>query len=179
MSRPRRTARSKLVGLEQLDRLLALERAAGRTVVFTNGCYDLLHAGHLHLLEQAACLGEVLVVGLNEDSSVRRLKGAGRPYVPFAQRAELLAGFEVVDYVVGFAEDTPEKLIRRVRPDVLVKGADWDEAAIVGREIVEAGGGFVVRVPLREGLSSSSLLEKLRGGRARGGGEGPAPRGSS
>lgn len=163
MSRPLRPARGKVVGLAELDRALAIERAAGRTVVFTNGCYDLLHAGHLHLLEQAASLGDVLVVGLNGDSSVRRLKGPRRPYVPFAERAELLAGLEVVDYVVGFDEDTPEALVGRVRPHVLVKGADWEEDAIAGRQTVAAEGGFVVRVPLREGLSTSRLVQRVRG----------------
>lgn len=164
MSRPLRPARTKVVGLAELDRALAIEKAAGRTVVFTNGCYDLLHAGHLHLLEQAAALGDVLVVGLNGDRSVRRLKGPRRPYVPFGERAELLAGLEVVDYVIGFDEDTPEALVGRVRPHVLVKGADWEEQAIAGRETVLAEGGLVVRVPLRQGLSTSRLVERVRAG---------------
>lgn len=148
-----------------LSAVLGPVRAAGRTVVFTNGCYDLLHAGHLSLLESAAMQGDVLIVGLNDDGSVRRLKGSSRPFVPFPERAELLSGLEVVDWIVGFAEETPARLIEAVQPDVLVKGGDWSSAAVVGRELVEARGGRVVRIPLLEGRSTTAIAERIRGRR--------------
>jgi D-beta-D-heptose 7-phosphate kinase/D-beta-D-heptose 1-phosphate adenosyltransferase len=136
--------------------------------VFTNGCYDLLHVGHLALLESAAALGDVLVVGVNEDAAVVRLKGKNRPYVPFEERAALLAGLEAVDWVIGFEEDTPERLIRDLRPDVLVKGEDWVEGDIVGRDSIERRGGRVVRVPLVAGRSTTALAQRVaRGPRVR------------
>jgi rfaE bifunctional protein nucleotidyltransferase chain/domain len=162
VSRAARPARDKVLRLEELSERLHALREAGRTLVFTNGCYDVLHAGHLHLLEAAAQLGDLLVVGLNEDESVSRLKGPGRPVVPFAERALLLAGLEAVDFVVGFAEDTPARLIAEVVPDVLVKGGDWSPERIVGREVVEGRGGRVVTIPLVAGASTSGLLERIR-----------------
>jgi D-beta-D-heptose 7-phosphate kinase/D-beta-D-heptose 1-phosphate adenosyltransferase len=135
-------------------------RAAG-TIVFTNGCYDLLHVGHLRLLEAAAVLGDALVVGVNEDASVRRLKGGHRPYVPFDERATLVAALEAVDWVVGFDEDTPEALVRAIRPHVLVKGGDWPLERVAGRETVEASGGRVVRIPLVAGRSTTTLVERV------------------
>ena len=142
--------------------LLARLKRRGRRVVFTNGCFDLLHAGHVDLLERAAALGDVLVVGVNSDASVRRLKGAGRPIVPLPERLEILAGLRVVDYVVPFRDATPARLIRRLRPDVLVKGGDYRPSQIVGRRTVEAGGGRVVVVPLRRGRSTSALIRRAR-----------------
>ncbi len=132
-----------------------------RRVVFTNGCFDLLHPGHLRLLEQARAEGDVLVVGLNSDASVRRLKGERRPLVPEAGRAEVLAGLACVDAVTIFDEDTPRELIAALLPDVLVKGGDWSPDKIVGREEVEAAGGRVVVVPYVEGYSTSALIAKL------------------
>ena len=155
---------SKIKSCGELATLLRGVRAGGQVVVFTNGCFDLLHAGHLHLLESAASLGDVLVVGVNDDASVARLKGPGRPVVPFEERARLLGGLEVVDFVVGFAEDTPAELIAAIGPDVLVKGGDWTPDRIVGREVVESRGGRVVTVPLRAGRSTSALVERIRGG---------------
>ena len=140
---------------------LAPARAAGRRVVFTNGCFDLLHPGHVRLLEQARAEGDVLVVGLNSDASVRRLKGTDRPLVPQAGRAEILAALACVDAVTIFDEDTPRELIVALHPDVLVKGGDWSPDRIVGREEVEAAGGRVVVVPYLEGYSTSALIEKL------------------
>lgn len=137
-------------------------RASGETVAFTNGCFDLLHGGHLALLEAAAAAADRLVVALNDDASVRALKGEGRPHTPFAERAELLAGLAVVDWVVGFGDPTPLSLIERLRPDVLAKGADWEPDAIVGADLVRRAGGRVLRVPLREGRSTSALLERMR-----------------
>jgi rfaE bifunctional protein nucleotidyltransferase chain/domain len=162
MTRPERLASTKVVALEQLEILLATERSLGRKIVFTNGCYDLLHVGHLRLLETAAGLGERLVVGVNGDSSVRGLKGEGRPFVPFRERAELLAGLSVVDWVVGFDEDTPAVVIAALVPDVLVKGGDWSLDKIVGRETVEAHGGKVLSIPLVPGRSTTSLVERIR-----------------
>ena len=132
-----------------------------KRVVFTNGCFDLLHPGHVRLLEQARKLGDALVVGLNNDASVRRLKGDSRPLVPEAGRAEVLAALACVDAVTLFEEDTPRELIAALRPDVLVKGGDWKPDQIVGREEVEAAGGKVVVVPYVEGYSTTALIERL------------------
>ena len=136
-------------------------RAQGQSVVFTNGVFDLLHAGHVDLLERARALGDVLVVGLNTDASTRRLKGERRPLLPEADRARVLAALAVVDAVVLFDEDTPAELVRRLEPDVLVKGADYAEDAIVGKDTVEARGGRVVRLPLVEGRSTSKIVEEI------------------
>jgi len=137
-------------------------KAAGRTVVFTNGCFDLLHTGHVALLEQARGQGDVLVVGLNSDRSVRELKGPGRPVLSEGERAEVLAALEAVDRVVVYDEPTPIEVIRALVPDVLVKGADWALDAIVGRDVVEAAGGRVVRVDTVPGHSTTSLVERIR-----------------
>jgi D-glycero-beta-D-manno-heptose 1-phosphate adenylyltransferase len=137
-------------------------RAVGKTVVFTNGVFDLLHVGHLRYLQQARALGDALIVGVNSDRSVRANKGAGRPITPDAERAEILSALACVDGVVVFDEDTPHDIITALQPDVLVKGADWAADAIVGREVVEARGGRVVRVPIEAGHSTSALMEKIR-----------------
>ena len=137
-------------------------RAAGRRVVLTNGCFDLLHVGHLALLEAARRAGELLIVALNADASVRRLKGGGRPIVPAAERAELLLALEPVDRVVVYEEDTPLEVVRALLPDVLVKGSDWAPDAIVGRAEVEAAGGRVLRVELLAGRSTSAIVERIR-----------------
>jgi D-beta-D-heptose 7-phosphate kinase/D-beta-D-heptose 1-phosphate adenosyltransferase len=139
-------------------------RAAGRSVVFTNGVFDLLHPGHVRYLQQARALGDTLIVGLNADESVRRNKGEGRPITPESERAELLAALTCVDAVTLFAEDTPAEVVRAIQPDVLVKGADWAADRIVGRDTVEARGGRVVRIAVEEGYSTSALLNRIRGG---------------
>jgi len=136
-------------------------RARGQSVVFTNGVFDLLHAGHVDLLERARALGDALVVGLNTDASTRRLKGERRPLLPEADRARVVAALAVVDAVVLFDDDTPAELLRRLEPDVLVKGADYAEEAIVGKDMVEARGGRVVRLPLVEGRSTSKIVEEI------------------
>ena len=146
-------------------RLVAELRAAGRTVVFTNGVFDLLHPGHIRYLAQARQLGGALIVGLNADASVRRNKGPERPITPEAERAELLAGLDCVDAVVLFDEDTPDAIIRAVQPDVLVKGADWAADQIVGRDTVEARGGRVVRIAVEEGFSTTAIVAKIKGAR--------------
>ena len=152
----------RIRGLEDAVRWRAAQ--SGR-VVFTNGVFDLLHAGHVALLEAARAEGDALVVGVNDDASVRRLgKGAARPLVSQADRARVLAALACVDCVVLFGEDTPLAVIRRLRPDVLVKGADYPRAAIVGGDEVEGWGGRVVRVPLVAGFSTSDLVTRIRGG---------------
>jgi rfaE bifunctional protein nucleotidyltransferase chain/domain len=154
-------AARKVLPLPELLRVLEPLRRAVRRVVFTNGCFDLLHAGHVALLEAAAGQGDILVVGLNSDASIRRLKGPGRPIVPETPRAVLLASLRVVDYVVVFGEDTPRELIEVLLPDVLVKGEDYPLDQIIGREAVEGHGGRVVRVPLVDGFSTTELLERI------------------
>ena len=137
-------------------------RAAGKTIVFTNGVFDLLHVGHLRYLQHARGLGDALLIGLNSDRSVRDIKGPGRPITAEAERAEILEALACVDGVVIFDEATPYELIAALQPDVLVKGADWAEDAIIGRDIVEARGGRVVRVPIEPGRSTTELVERIR-----------------
>jgi rfaE bifunctional protein nucleotidyltransferase chain/domain len=137
-------------------------QAAGHAVVFTNGVFDLLHPGHVRYLEEARGLGNALIVGVNSDRSVRRNKGDERPVVPEGERAELLAALRCVDMVVVFDEETPHAIISTLQPDVLVKGADWGPDNIVGRDIVEARGGRVVRVELTGGLSTTELIGRVR-----------------
>ena len=143
--------------------LVARLRAAGKRIVFTNGMFDLLHIGHLRYLQHARTLGDALIVGLNSDRSVRANKGPQRPITPEAERAEVLEALSCVDGVVIFDEETPHDLIAAIQPDVLVKGADWAEGAIVGRDIVEARGGRVVRVALEPGQSTSAIIGKIKG----------------
>lgn len=137
-------------------------RAEGRTVVFTNGVFDLLHPGHVRYLVAARALGDALLVGLNTDASVRRNKGVDRPLTPELERAELLLALDCVDAVALFDDDTPHTLIAAVQPDVLVKGADWAADAIVGRDIVEGRGGRVVRMPVESGYSTSAIVARIR-----------------
>jgi len=141
-------------------------RAAGERIVFTNGVFDVLHRGHVEYLEDARALGDRLVVGINTDGSVSRLKGPERPIIPEDERAELLAALESVDLVLRFDEDTPERLIVEVAPDVLAKGGDWALDAIVGREFVTARGGRVERIRVREGWSTSRIIDRIRAGRS-------------
>jgi len=135
-------------------------QAAGKKVVFTNGCFDILHSGHVDLLARARALGDALVVAINTDASVARMKGPNRPIIPQDERAELLAGLEVVDFVCMFDEDTPFQAILQIRPDVLVKGADWT-ANIVGQPEVEGWGGKVVALPLIAGRSTTGIVERV------------------
>jgi D-beta-D-heptose 7-phosphate kinase/D-beta-D-heptose 1-phosphate adenosyltransferase len=134
---------------------------SGRRVVFTNGCFDILHPGHIDILTRARHLGDVLVVAINSDSSVRRFKGPGRPVFPESERAELLASLEMVDYVCIFEEDTPLEIILKVRPDILVKGADWGLDGIIGRSEVEGWGGQVIAIPLVEGHSTTGIVDRI------------------
>jgi rfaE bifunctional protein nucleotidyltransferase chain/domain len=140
----------------------ALEKVrAGRCVVFTNGCFDVLHAGHVNLLERARALGDLLVVGVNDDASVGRLKGPGRPVTPLDERLYVLAGLESVSLAAPFSEDTPMELIRLVEPDVLVKGGDWPVDKIVGRDFVESRGGRVLSLELLPGYSTTAFLRRV------------------
>ena len=148
--------------LEELILQFGPGKRNGRRVVFTNGCFDLLHPGHIKLLEAARAMGDVLVVGLNSDESVRALKGAGRPVISQQERAEILAGFECVDGVIVFDELTPQKTVAALLPDILVKGGDWPGNQIVGREEVEAAGGKVVLIDVVEGHSTTEILRKIR-----------------
>ena len=142
--------------------LVARLRAGGKTIVFTNGVFDLLHPGHVRYLQQARALGDALMVGVNSDRSVRAIKGPSRPVNPEEDRGEVLAGLACVDGVVIFDGDTPHDLIAALQPDVLVKGADWAADAIVGRDIVEARGGRVVRIPVETGYATTAIIEKIR-----------------
>lgn len=157
-------AAGKALDLRQAVNRVAHERSIGRRVVFTNGCFDLLHAGHVHLLERARALGDFLVVALNSDASVRRLKGPERPVVGEADRVKILAALDAVDAVVVFDEDTPLAWIEALRPDVLVKGGDYSRSTIVGADLVLGYGGRVETVPLVGGRSTSAVVEALRRG---------------
>ena len=152
---------SKIESLESMAERARNLRQSGKKVVFTNGCYDILHPGHIELLSKARGLGDVLVVAINTDDSVRRLKGPGRPVFDEAERAEFLSAFEMVDFVCTFSEDTPLEAILKIRPDVLVKGADWGIDEIVGGAEVESWGGKVVAVPLVSGKSTTGIVERV------------------
>ncbi len=150
--------RSKVRTLPELVRIRARLRRQGKTVVFTNGCFDLLHGGHIHLFREAKALGDVLIVALNSDASIRRLKGPARPIFPLSERFEVLSALESIDYLTSFSQDTPQKTIAALLPDVLVKGGDWGADEIVGRAEVEGAGGKVVRVAYLPGRSSTNII---------------------
>lgn len=151
----------KWLSIESMVKAAEAHRSAGERIVFTNGCFDLLHAGHVRYLSAARAEGDLLVVGLNSDASVKRIKAPGRPVVPEKQRAEVLSALACVDYVVIFDEPDPGSLIRQIVPDVLVKGADWAEDHIIGADTVKARGGKVVRVPLVPEVSTSALIRRI------------------
>jgi D-glycero-beta-D-manno-heptose 1-phosphate adenylyltransferase len=152
----------KVLTQDELIVQAAAAKRNGARIVFTNGCFDLLHPGHIRSLEHARSLGDALVVGINSDESVCRSKGPSRPIIPEAERAELLAALACVDYVIVFSEDTPRNLIAQLLPAVLVKGADWGANEIVGREEVEAAGGCVELVPVVKDYSTTALIEKAK-----------------
>jgi len=154
-------ADSKIMTLEDFLGPSVARRRAGKRLVFTNGCFDILHAGHVHYLQAARAQGDLLLVGLNSDRSVSAIKGDRRPIVGQDHRAAVLAGIGYVDFVILFDEPDPLRLIKAVRPDVLVKGDDWPEEQIVGAGFVKAGGGRVVRVPVLAGISTSTIIEKI------------------
>lgn len=152
---------SKTKSLERLLEILTPLRKEGKTIVFTNGCFDLLHVGHIRYLMAARALGDLLVLGLNSDDSVRAIKGTDRPLVPQCERAEILTALTCIDFLTIFEEPTPLELIRALQPDVLVKGADWEENQIVGADIVKANGGTVARIPLVPFTSTTRLIERI------------------
>lgn len=162
------SAMRKVSTPSKLERRIAGARRSGKRVVFTNGCFDLIHPGHVRYLRAAKRLGDILVVALNSDRSVRRLKGQGRPLVPQRDRCEVMAALEMVDYVTVFSEDTPYKLIEKLRPDVLVKGGDWKADQIVGADLVQARGGRVRSLPFARGYSTTKLVHQVERQRARG-----------
>lgn len=154
--------KNKLYKINELREIVKDSQIKGKKVVFTNGCFDFIHAGHVTYLREAKKLGDILVIGLNSDSSVRRLKGISRPINEQKDRALILSEFESVDYIVIFEEDTPYNVIKQLNPDVLAKGGDWKINDIVGADIVLANGGDVISLSFIEGLSSTAILNKLR-----------------
>ena len=151
----------KFLTLEEL--LKELEQIRGKKkIVFTNGCFDILHAGHVHYLKECKKLGDILIVGINSDNSVKRIKGEKRPIIPLEMRAYVLSHLCVVDYVVPFEEDTPYNLIREIKPDILVKGGDWDIEKIVGRDIVQSYGGKVLTIPFEFDISTTKIVEEVK-----------------
>lgn len=155
-------SRTKIVERSELAARVQALRELGRRIVFTNGCFDLFHVGHLRYLEAARRLGDVLVVAVNSDETVRRSKGESRPILNAAQRLRVVAAMECVDFVTEFGEETPHELLRLLRPNVLVKGANYTIEGVVGREVVEAYGGEVATVALTEGASTSNIIERIR-----------------
>jgi D-beta-D-heptose 7-phosphate kinase/D-beta-D-heptose 1-phosphate adenosyltransferase len=153
--------KQKVKARRELLRIINNLKAEGKRIVFTNGCFDLLHIGHVRYLEKAKALGDVLVIGVNSDASVRKLKGPKRPILPEAERAEILSGLGCVDYITLFDEMDPLKLITSLRPNVLVKGGDWTKEQTVGKEVVERSGGEVVIIPFVKGASTSTLIETI------------------
>ena len=151
----------KLKTIHQIVPLAARLKKSGKKIVFTNGCFDILHVGHVRTLCQAKALGDVLVLGLNRDSSVKFLKGSGRPVTNEKERAEVMSALQTVDYIVLFGESTPEKLIRAVKPDFLVKGGDWKKKDIVGSDFVESYGGKAMSLRFVQGYSTTKLIEKI------------------
>lgn len=152
---------SKIGSLEAVATQARAIQAQGKKIVFTNGCFDILHPGHIELLRRARPLGDCVVVAINSDTSVRRIKGEKRPLICEEERAEILAALEMIDYVCVFGEDTPLEAISRIRPDVLVKGADWEHEGIVGRAELESWGGTAVALPLVEGQSTTGIIERV------------------
>ena len=151
----------KILMREEIALEISRLKEAGKRIVFTNGCFDILHAGHVRYLTAARAEGDILLVGLNSDESVKSIKGGKRPVVPQMQRAEVLSGLSCVDYVIFFDEPDPLKLIKEVKPDVLVKGGDWAEENIIGADFVKATGGKIVRVSVVPGISTSSIIKRI------------------
>ena len=152
----------KLKSLDELTSIAAAARAKGQIVVFTNGCFDLLHRGHVHTLRQAKAAGDLLIVAINSDRSVKSIKAPQRPILPETDRLELIAAMEMVDYVILFDEPDPYKLIAAIKPQVLAKGGDWSNEKIIGADIVEASGGRVAVIPYLKGFSTSEIIERIR-----------------
>ena len=154
---------AKVKSLVELKEIVGKAKQDGKAVVFTNGCFDLLHRGHVHLLRQAKAMGDILVVAINSDKSVKEIKGPNRPVLPETDRTALLAALEMVDYVVSFDEPDPHMIIAALRPNILVKGGDWGADQIIGSDIVERDGGRVAVIPYLEGFSTTQIIERIRG----------------
>jgi D-beta-D-heptose 7-phosphate kinase/D-beta-D-heptose 1-phosphate adenosyltransferase len=152
----------KLQSLAELERLIAAEKARGKKIVFTNGCFDILHRGHLHLLRAAKALGDLLIVAVNSDDSIKQIKGPTRPVISQGGRAELIEALEMVDYVVLFDETDPCRLLAALKPDILVKGGDYGRDAVLGADLVERNGGKVAVIPFLQGFSSTEIIERAR-----------------
>jgi D-beta-D-heptose 7-phosphate kinase/D-beta-D-heptose 1-phosphate adenosyltransferase len=152
----------KLKSLEELKFAVLQAKARDQKIVFTNGCFDILHRGHLHLLREAKALGDLLIVAINSDRSVQQIKGSARPVISQAGRAELIAALEMVDYVILFDEVDPYRLIEELRPDILAKGGDWSTDQVIGGDIVERGGGRVAVIPYLKGFSTTEIIERVR-----------------
>jgi D-beta-D-heptose 7-phosphate kinase/D-beta-D-heptose 1-phosphate adenosyltransferase len=159
---PTITVPAKYKSVDELSAISAQARKAGRVDVFTNGCFDLVHRGHIHLLRQAKALGDILIVGLNSDVSVKTIKGPDRPIMPEADRIELIAALEMVDYVVVYSEPDPYHIIAAIKPNVLVKGGDWSADKIIGADVVEQNGGRVAVVPYLPEFSTTQIIERIR-----------------
>ncbi len=157
-----RGLKTKLKSLEILKNEIKALQQQGKKIVFTNGCFDILHAGHVDIFQQARNLGDALVVAVNSDISIKKIKGEKRPVVPQAQRMQVLAALEAIDYVVIFEEEDPLMIIEELQPDILVKGGDWPVETIVGREIVEKKGGKILSIPLMEGISTTNIIEEVK-----------------
>jgi D-beta-D-heptose 7-phosphate kinase/D-beta-D-heptose 1-phosphate adenosyltransferase len=153
--------KKKIKTKEELQRIVDNFKAKGKRIVFTNGCFDLLHVGHIRYLEEAKTLGDILVVGINSDQSIRRIKGPYRPILPEEERAEVLSGLGCVDYISIFDEADPLELISSLQPHILVKGGDWTKETTVGKEVVERSGGKVIILPFVQGASTSNLIEAI------------------
>ena len=153
--------KQKIKERKDLTRIIKNLKTRGKRIIFTNGCFDLLHVGHVRYLEEAKALGDVLVIGVNSDSSCRKIKGPGRPILPVEERVEILSGLGCVDYVAVFDELDPLKLITSLQPNVLAKGGDWTKEQIAGGEVVEKSGGEVIIIPLVQGVSTSNLIETI------------------
>ena len=152
----------KLKSLEEIEAIVGAARNNDKRVAFTNGCFDLLHRGHVHVLREAIDCADMLIVGINSDQSVKQIKGPARPVLPESDRCELLGAMEMVDFVVLFNEPDPYNLISAIRPDVLVKGGDWNTDKIIGADVVEAAGGRVVVVPYIKGFSTTEIIERIK-----------------
>ncbi len=152
----------KLVSIRKLLEILRTEKEKGKKIVFTNGCFDIIHVGHIRYLKKARALGDLLVLGLNTDSSVKILKGKSRPIMSEKERAEILGSLEMIDYIVLFNEETPLKLISKIKPDILVKGADYKGKEVVGTDVVKAFGGRVKLIKFEDGKSTSALIKKIK-----------------
>lgn len=152
----------KLKNLNEIANIAAQARKNGQSVVFTNGCFDILHRGHVHILRQAKANGDLLIVGINSDRSVKSIKGASRPILPETDRIELIAAMEMVDYVVLFDEPDPYRLIAAIKPNVLAKGGDWSADKIVGADVVAENGGRIAVIPYLQGSSTTEIIERIR-----------------